>query len=72
MKIFNPVYESGDKMNPYINPKWDQMHKPFPDNSKKIWHSHGIGNNIFNPIYKGGDKITPDINPKCIGLTILN
>ena len=34
--IFNPIYESEDKVIPDINPKCGQMHSPCPDNSKKI------------------------------------
>ena len=33
--IFNPIYESWDKINPDIDPKCGQMHWPCPDNSKK-------------------------------------
>ena len=34
--IFNPIYESGDKMTQDINPKSGYMHWPCPDDSKKI------------------------------------
>ena len=43
--IFNPIYESGDKITPDINPKCGQMHWPCSDNSKNmtlVWKSHGI------------------------------
>ena len=34
--VFNPIYDGGVKTTPDINPKCGKMHKPFPDNSKKI------------------------------------
>ena len=33
--IFNPIYESWDKITPDINPKSGQMHWPCPDDSTK-------------------------------------
>ena len=40
--IFNPIYQSGDKTAPDINPKYGQMHWPCPDyynktKSLQIW-----------------------------------
>ena len=34
--IFDPIYDSGDKIALDMNPKCSQMHWPCPDNSKKI------------------------------------
>ena len=49
--IFNPIYESVDKIIPDINPKCGQMHWPCPDNSKQIRQckSDGIGESFINP-----------------------
>ena len=44
--IFNPIYQSWDKITQGINPKWGQMYWPCPDYSKKdmtiVHKSHGI------------------------------
>ena len=42
--IFNPIYESGDKITLDINPKYGQMHWPSPDNSKK---RKGVEANLY-------------------------
>ena len=38
--IFNPIYESGDKVTQDINPKCGQVNYPCPENSKKIRHQY--------------------------------
>ena len=35
--VSNPIYESGGKITPDINPKCGQMHWPCPEDSKKVW-----------------------------------
>ena len=69
---FNPIFESGEKINPDINPKCGQMHWSFPDNSIKnktlVCKSHGIGDSLINPIYRCSVKITPGINPIYVGI----
>ena len=53
------------KMTPDINPKYGQMDRPCPDNSKTECRWYVIGDKFINPINGFRVKLPPFINLLC-------